>query len=125
MVGSPYSAAINERLCGFLDDHGLTPWGVRGLHGGELDDYALQDVEEDRLGAFIEELARTGGDAVVVSCTGLATANLAPRLEPKLGKPIVTSNLAILWHCWKLAGIAVAPLADCQLFRTLNTPKGT
>jgi maleate isomerase len=120
MVGTPYSAEINERLRRFLDDHGFAPVGVKGLHAGELDDYALQDIEDARLGAFIEELAQTGGDAIVVSCTGLATALLAPRLERRLGKPIISSNLAILWHCWKLANIGVAPLADCRLFRTLD-----
>ena len=116
MVGTPYSAEINERLLRFLVDHGQAPLGVTGLHADELDDYTLQDVDDDRLGLFIGQLAQTDSDAVVISCTGLATARLVPRLERKLGKPIVSSNLAILWHCWKLANISVSPLADCQLF---------
>jgi maleate isomerase len=124
MVGSPYSASINERLRAFLIDNGITPAGVRGLHDGELDDYELQDVESDRLEAFIEELARTASDGVIVSCTGLATAELAPRLEAKVGKPIISSNLAILWHCWKLASLDEAPLVDSRLFRTLSRNEG-
>jgi maleate isomerase len=121
MVGSAYSASINERLCAFLEEHGLSPVGTRSLHSGELDDYALQDVEEDRLGGFIEELGAEQGDSVVVSCTGLATGRLAPRLEPKLGKPILTSNLAILWQCCKMADLPASPLADSRLFRTLSS----
>ena len=119
MVGSPYSEEVNRRLRVFLEEHGLAPVGVAGLHAGEVDDYTLQDVDEERLAAFVAELGRAGGDAVVVSCTGLATCLLAPRLEKSIGKPVLTSNLACLWHAWRLAGLAGAPLGDCRLFATL------
>lgn len=119
-VGSPYSAQVNERLRVFLAEHGVDPVEIRSLHASELDDYTLQDIDGDRLADFIRGLAKAGGDSVVVSCTGLATAGIVPALEQELGIPILTSNLAITWHCWKLGGIGPLPAADCQLFRTLH-----
>jgi maleate isomerase len=119
-VGSPYSLAVNERLRRFLGEYDVSPVELRSLHDGELDDYALQDVDDDRLADFIRQLGHTGCDGIVISCTGLATANLAPALERELGRPILTSNLAIAWHCWKLGGIERSPTIDCQLFRTLR-----
>jgi maleate isomerase len=119
-VGTPYSPAINDRLHAFLVEHGLDPLPVRGLHPHDLEDYDLQDVDDDQLAAFVRGLAAEGGDAVVVSCTGLATARLVPALEPELQRPILSSNLAILWHCWRLGRIAPLPTADCRLFRTLH-----
>ncbi|MEW9834251.1 maleate cis-trans isomerase family protein [Mesorhizobium marinum] len=119
-VGSPYSEQVNERLRAFLSEHGVDPVAIRGLHDSEIDDYALQDIDDDQLADFIRSLAKAGGDSVVVSCTGLATASLVPSLEKELGIPILTSNIAIAWHCWKLGGIGPQPNADCQLFRTLK-----
>jgi maleate cis-trans isomerase len=119
-VGSPYSASINERLAGFLREHAVEPAEIRSLHAGELDDYALQDVDDDRLAEFIRTLAGAGGDSVVVSCTGLATAGIVSALEREIDRPILTSNLVVAWHCWRLGRIAPPPTIDTRLFRTLS-----
>jgi maleate isomerase len=119
-VGSPYSAAVNERLRHFFAEYDVRPLAVRSLHSGELDDFALQDVDDDRLADFIRELGEAGGDGIVLSCTGLATARLVPALERELRRPILTSNLAIAWQCWRLGGIAPLPTIECRLFETLQ-----
>jgi maleate cis-trans isomerase len=119
-VGSPYSAQVNGRLDSFLREHDLEPVEIRSLHSAELDDYALQDVDATQLSEFIRGLARPDSDCVVVSCTGLATAEIVAALEREIGMPILTSNIAIAWHCWKLGSIAPPPTIDCQLFRTLH-----
>lgn len=119
MVGSPYSQAINDRLAAFLVEHGFKPAGIAQLHQQDLGDYELQDVDEDRLAAFIETLAEGESDAVVLSCTGLATSSLAPRMEQRIGKPVITSNLAILWHCWRLGHLSGRPAVKGRLFEKL------
>jgi len=45
----------------------------------------------------------------VISCTGLPTSEVVPMLEEELGKPVISSNLAILWHALQIGGIAVRP----------------
>ena len=37
-------------------------------------------------------------------------------LEQELGKPVVTSNLAILWHALAIGGIAARPSHAGRLF---------
>lgn len=117
-VGTPYSAEITARLLRFLEEAGLAPAAVERLHEdvADIDDYALQEVSEARLAAFVAGLgAAPGADSVLLSCTGLATATLAPRMERRIGRPVVSSNLALLWHCWRLGAIRPAPLCDAAL----------
>lgn len=123
-VGTPYSPQINARLDAFLGECGVRPVTIRGFHDTELDDYALQDVEEDEIACFAAELAATDCDAVVLSCTGLPTARIVTALERSTGKPVITSNLALLWHCFRLAGLPLMPTVDCLLFDTLRTAEG-
>lgn len=119
-VGTPYSEEVTRRLGQFLEDCGTPPASILRLHAKDLDDFELQDVTPDTLADFITRLAATeGSDSVVLSCTGLATGALVPEIEPELGKPVITSNLAILWHCWQLGGIGPMPMCDCSLMRTL------
>lgn len=119
-VGTPYSEDMTKRLVGFLRDCGATPAGVMRLNCGVVDDFDLQDVAPEALEEFIIALAATEtSDSVLLSCTGLATGQLVPAIEPRLGKPVISSNLAILWHCWRLSGMSPLPLCDCALMRTL------
>lgn len=119
-VGTPYSHEVTELLAGFLRDCGATPATLMRLNDRVLDDFDLQDVAPHTLEAFISDLAATEtSDSVLLSCTGLATGQLVPAIEPRLGKPVISSNLAILWHCWRLGGIAPRPLCDCALMATL------
>jgi len=122
-VGSAYSPAVNKRLEAYLRECGAAPVEVRGIHQGELDDYELQDVEEDQISRFAQDLARSDCDAVILSCTGLPTARIVTELERSINKPVITSNLALLWHCFKLARLPAVPTMDCRLFRTLQTER--
>jgi len=120
-VGTPYSLEMNHRLEAFLQENGLNPFPVAGLFPGTVDDYTMQDVEEDRVADFIMSLDRPDCDSIVMSCTGMPTATITPAIERRVGKPVITSNLAILWNCMRLGGSRSQPRADCALFRTLST----
>lgn len=120
-VGTPYSQEMNRRLDTFLMENGLNAFPVIGLFPGPVDDYAMQDVEEQRIADFIMSLDRPDCDSIVMSCTGMPTATIAPAIERRVGKPVITSNLAILWNCMRLGGSRSVPETDCALFRTLAT----
>lgn len=120
-VGTPYSPEMNRRLGVFLQENGLEPHlPVAGLFPGTVDDYTMQDVEEDRVADFIMSLDRPDCDSIVMSCTGMPTATITPAIERRVGKPVITSNLAILWNCMRMGGSRSQPRADCALFRTLG-----
>lgn len=115
-VGTPYSPEINQRLDRFLREHAFDPHPAIGLFPGDVDDDTLQDVEEDKLEQFLLGLDRPDCDAVVMSCTGMPTARVVPRVERRIGKPVVTSNVAILWNAMRLGGITSPPVLSCRLF---------
>src|SRR3546814_9069024 len=55
--------------------------------------------------AAIAALRRPDVDGLFVSCTSLQVAPIAREVEDATGKPITSSNLAMAWHCLRLAGI--------------------
>ena len=55
--------------------------------------------------AALELGASTVVDAVFISCTNLKALSIIEELEAKLGKPVISSNQALGWHCLHLAGI--------------------
>ena len=44
-------------------------------------------------------------EAILISGTGLPTVGIVERLEQDLGKPVVTSQTATLWHALRALGI--------------------
>lgn len=46
-------------------------------------------------------------DAIVLSCTGWRTLDLIPELQQSLGKPVISSNLAIGLHARRMETDAV------------------
>jgi maleate isomerase len=115
-VGTPYAPDINLRLQHFLGEHGFETPPVQGLFPTVVDDITLQSVDQDEVFAFGASLDRPDADAIVISCTGLPTNDVAHRLEERLGKPVVTSNLAILWHACLIGGITAPHRAKGRLF---------
>jgi maleate isomerase len=44
-------------------------------------------------------------EAVFISCTDLNAIGLIDYLEADLGKPVITSNQATMWHMLRLIGV--------------------
>src|SRR3546814_4244635 len=66
---------------------------------------ALPIAPESTRDAAIAALRRPDVDGVFVSCTSLQVAPIAREVEDATGKPLTSSNLAMAWHCLRLAGI--------------------
>ena len=107
-VATPYHDALNDHEADFLKAHGIEPVSVRGLG------YGANGIEEYRNIARITpdevfEHARLAdcpnADAVLLSCTDLATLGVIERLEAALGKPVTSSNQATFWLALRRAGI--------------------
>jgi maleate isomerase len=115
-VGTPYSPQINALLRDFLEESGFRPLPIAGYFDRLVDDITLQSVEPAEVAAFARGIDRPEADAVVISCTGLPTSGIVPMLEEELGKPVVTSNLAILWHALEIGSISERPRHAGRLF---------
>ncbi|MDS9948691.1 MAG: Asp/Glu racemase, partial [Planktomarina sp.] len=44
-------------------------------------------------------------EAVFISCTSLRSAKVIAKAEAQLGKPVISSNYALVWHLLRLSGI--------------------
>jgi maleate cis-trans isomerase len=55
-------------------------------------------------------------EAVFASCTNLRTLPVIETCERRLGKPVISSNLALAWHMMHLAGLPTAGRGPGRLF---------
>ena len=99
---TPYPAEINQVVGRFIAGRGLDI--VRaGSFCRAGDDEFVRVPPSAILDAAIE-LGQADIDAVFVSCTALRVSPVLVAIEEQLGKPVITSNQALAWHCLRLAG---------------------
>jgi maleate isomerase len=94
-VLTPYPPDVNERLASVLADAGIAVTATTRMFDEPVDDWTLQAEGPERMRARSAQADRPDADALLVSCTGIAGATIVPALERELGKPVITSNLAI------------------------------
>lgn len=101
---TPYIPAVHEREAAFLRAEGFE---VLGGHALGIDTNAEMAALAPETWS---ELARRHRDpraeAYLVSCTAIRSAEVIEELERELGRPVITSNQALAWHCLRTAGIA-------------------
>ena len=100
-LATPYPESISAA--------GRAYWDAAGLDvvaHCRLDDVEnIYDETEDRAYALGCEADVPEADAVLISGTGLPTVGMIDRLERHLGKPVVTSQAATLWHALRTLGL--------------------
>ena len=100
-VAAPYVEEVSVKLGEFLEEGGIGVTRVRhmGLTGG------IADVPAEEVLRVGLETDSAGAQGLVISCTNLATLEVIPELERRLGKPVVSANQATVWHACRLAGV--------------------
>ena len=92
---TPYTDDINEKERDFLELNGVQVVAMKGLQivpAEELRTRPAEDIEELVLSTDIPE-----SDAVFISCTNVEGFHICDGLEKKIGKPVLTSNVACIW----------------------------
>lgn len=110
-IATPYHDALNEHERHFLVEQGFEVLHIAGLGigaGGAHEYRRIIEVPLEQVYAHALACDRAEADALLISCTDFPTLPLIPRLEAKLGKPVVTSNQATLWAALRRAGVADA-----------------
>ncbi len=101
---SPYVGELNRKAVGFFAEAGIQV--VECIDVGT----ALSSLEQGRLtprDAFEMGLAADHPDAevIVIGCTDFRAVEAIGALESELGKPVVTSNQALVFGCLTRMGI--------------------
>ena len=102
-IVSPYTKELDEAEHRYFAGAGLTVVGGACL--GITDGFALAEPEPD----VLFDLGMRGfdprADGLILTCLNTRSHTVIDRLEQRLGKPVVTSTQATLWHALRLAGI--------------------
>lgn len=114
-VLTPYSANISNELLAYFADNGLQI--ISANHLGIDDDREIARISEDTIVNAAQAAMDPASDALFISCTGLRAAICVDRIEALIGKPVVTSNQAMIWRCLRLAGITTSISGYGALFK--------
>ena len=102
-VLAPYTEAVARDLAGYLERLGLEITRLTWLDVD--DDRAIARITPASIEAAAARAFDPAADALFCSCTALRARALAPTLEDRLGKPVLTSNQVLLWHALRSAGV--------------------
>jgi len=115
-VLTPYTAEVSRPMAKYFSEHGF-----------EIESFTCLDLDDDREMARISpaslvELAAAAmapsAQALFISCTSVRAAGVAAQIEKRLGRPMVSSNLASAWNCLRLCG-DTAPRPELGRLMTL------
>lgn len=120
-VLTPYTVETSRPMARYFADLGFQIDRFTCL--GLTDDREMARISHDEIAAFAEEAMAPQSEALFISCTAVRAAEVVPRIEQALGKPVVSSNLATAWACLRLCGDA-APQPELGILMTKPYPEG-
>ncbi|WP_144083986.1 maleate cis-trans isomerase family protein [Ruegeria pomeroyi] len=104
---SPYVPAINDMAVAFLAASGFDTV-ARSEVGDELDNYGQGALDPQAVLELGLAADHPEAEAIVLSCTDMRSVESIARLEQAVGKPVITSNQAMVFQAMQLAGIGEA-----------------
>ncbi len=102
---SPYVKAINDMAIGFLGEMGVQTV-ARSEVAEALDNEGQGALGPDRVLELGRQADHPDAGAVVLSCTDMRSVEVLAQLEQELGKPVISSNQAMVFQAMQLAKIA-------------------
>ncbi len=103
VVATPYLYEVNAIEAEYMTNLGYDVLDMVGLN--ITDDADMVRVTPEYIRDFAISVDRPDAEAIFVSCGALRTIEVIEEIETATGKPVVTSNQAMMWHCLRLAGI--------------------
>lgn len=101
-VFTPYEEWLSQRSVDFVRDNGLSPAGH--VFGYDMESTEWLDLYEP-INDWVADNLSADCDGVFISCTNFTWLKGIAPLEARIGLPVVTSNLALLWKLLKTAQV--------------------
>lgn len=101
---SPYTEALNAEAAAFLDASGIRVV-AQAYVGEDLGNYGQSALLPEQVLDLGLRADHAAAQAVVLSCTDMRALEALPELEERLGKPVVTSNQAMMHVAIKRLGL--------------------
>lgn len=99
---TPYIEEVNLREVDYLKHYGYEVVSQVGL--GLLEGTSMAAVPPAKWLDLARSYRDDSADIYFLSCTAINVSSIIETLESELGRPVVTSNQAMLWHCLRLLG---------------------
>jgi maleate isomerase len=100
-VGTPYSAATTAQGRAHLRAHEFDVVRCENLQGVTN----IYDETAERAYRLARSIDRPDAEAVFLSGTGMPTLSVLQLLEEDLGKPVLSSASAMMWHALRRCGV--------------------
>lgn len=111
---TPYTEDVNAAV---KDSFGAEGFDILNIDGfGLEDDIEMTGLPLSAIAEAAMQICDPDAEALFISCTAIRSALVVAELEQKLGKPVVTSNQALVWHCLKLMNNSSKVKGFGQLF---------
>jgi maleate cis-trans isomerase len=105
VVATPHEDTLNQRMKAFLESSGFDVLKIQGYGVRKNADLTDMDVHSAyKIAKRLYEQAPEA-DGVFVPCPRWPTITDVDLLEREIGKPVVTSCQAYIWHALKLAKV--------------------
>jgi maleate isomerase len=101
---SPYPAEVDAAEHRFFAEGGVAT--IAGAHLGISEGFRLAEPEPDEILDLALGAWDPASDGVIIACLNFRSHPIIDALEARIGKPVVTSTQATLWHVLRLAGVA-------------------
>lgn len=116
---SPYVPTINDMAIDFLATSG-TATVARADVGHTLDNHGQGALSPQAVFELGQSADNPKAQAVVLSCTDMRSVEVIADLEASLGKPVITSNQAMMFAAMRRVGLNTPPQGYGQLFAKLE-----
>ncbi|MDG1430168.1 MAG: Asp/Glu racemase [Paracoccaceae bacterium] len=97
---SPYLGEVNDQAISFLAEEGVTVVRCADI-GRPLGNYGQGELTPDEVYELALLADHPDAQAIVLSCTDMRSVEAIERIEAALGKPVVTSNQAMIFALMK------------------------
>ncbi|WP_420334452.1 maleate cis-trans isomerase family protein [Roseibium sp.] len=116
-VVTPYIAEVSEAVVDLLRNAGLDP--VRVGSFGQSEEATVARISPQSVEQAVQAIGEDPEvEAIFASCTNLRTFPVIETCEKRLGKPVISSNLALAWHMMTLAGLKTMGAGPGKLFES-------
>jgi maleate cis-trans isomerase len=115
---SPYVPAINDQAIAFLQSEGIETVSRADIEG-TLDNEGQGALTPDDVAQLAHRANSPEAEVVVLSCTDMRSVEAIARLEQELGKPVVTSNQAMVFQALQMTGLTSPGPGFGQLFERI------
>ena len=101
---SPYAAEVDAAEHRFFAEGGIAT--IAGACLGITDGFRLAEPTPEEILDFALGAWDAGSDGMIIACLNFRSHPIIDELERRIGKPVVTSTQATLWHVLRLAGVS-------------------